>query len=161
MYPCRLRGCPAIWSELSSALWKGWVLFLLPFLHAIHNQRLPYATLKNREAFPRQHSWCPLLNRQNLEEVGGTGVQWRGKEKEESHLPPPTPHHCFIFHVNGKVILTPALHVDVQSSYIFISLFIPVIFESFPIIHKVWPAHILYSQALGGINIFFFVCMEV
>lgn len=73
---------------ISSALRKGWVLFLLPFLHTIHNQRLPYATLKNGEAFPRQHSWCPLLNRQNLEEVGGTGVQWRGKEKVQSHLPP-------------------------------------------------------------------------
>lgn len=85
----------------------------------------------------------------------------RGEGKKNKKPLPPTPHPCCIFHLNGKVSLSSALRADIQLSYSFIRLFIPVTFESFPTIPIVLPAHILYPQALGGIKIFFFVCLYV
>jgi len=83
-----------------------------------------------------------------------------GEEGEKSkNTLPPIPHPCYIFRLDGKVSLSPALPADVELSYSFVRLFIPGTSESFLTIPKVLPAHVLYPQALGGIKIFFFVCL--
>lgn len=88
------------------------------------------------------------------------GVLQRGGKKEQKiSAPNPTPVLYFPFKWQSH--MSPALHAGVQLSYSFISLFIPVTFESFPTIPKVLSAHILYPQALGGIKIFLFVCLYV
>lgn len=63
--------CPAIWSELRSALQKDWAPLQLPLLPPKTWMRKDDSSRKDWEVFPRQHSCFPLLNRQNSAEMGG------------------------------------------------------------------------------------------
>lgn len=105
--------CPAIWSELRSALQKDWAPLQLPLLPPKTWMRKDDSSRKDWEVFPRQHSCFPLLNRQNSAEMGGKKAfcgEEMGKSKKKFAS---TPHPCYRFHLNGKFSLSPALHAEV------------------------------------------------
>lgn len=92
------------------------------------------------------------------------GVLQRGGKKEQKiSAPNPTPLLYFPFKWQSQ--LSPALHAGAQLSYSFISLFIPVTFESFHHNSQSFVCPHTFPQGksfpLGGIKILLFVCLYV